>query len=66
MGHTQPIRHDINDVLIATVRVGFDINSEESMNEVFGVQTLEDPMGIKGINVETSQNFPASELIDDF
>lgn len=66
MGHAQAVRHDVNDVFVARVCIRVDVDFEESVDKVLGMQPLEHAMGIESVNVEAAQHFPSAQTVDDF
>ena len=66
MRHSKAIRHYMDNVLVAGKGIRFHIDFEECMDKVFGMESLQHPVGIESIDVEAAQHLPASKVIDDF
>ena len=63
--HPEAVRTDPDDVPGRISDVGDDLDSEESVDGVLGVEAFEDSVAVPRVEVEGSEDLPSSEVVDD-
>ena len=65
MRHSEAIRRNPDDVPGRIPDVRNDLDPEERVDVVLGMEPLEDSVAVPGVEVERPQDLPTSEVVDD-
>ena len=65
MRHPEAIRTNPDNIPSRITHIWNDLDPEEGVDVVLGVQTFQHPMAVPRVEVEGSQDLPASEVVDD-